>query len=127
MRDPVIQELCNGEVNDFVIGLVQQELQNIPPEMHCRRRELCEAILACNTEVGERRKMRDGMTTILRSWNASPGQVRKLERLGFRVTTGRTHMKMRWGDSAYYATLGATPSDRHAGTNAARNAVAAFF
>lgn len=127
MRRPMITELCNGEIDDFLYELVQKDLQNIPPDMHCRRRELCEALLACNKEEGERRKMREDMTKILRSWNASPGQVRKLERLGFRVTTGKTHWKMRWGDSAYYATLGATPSDRHAGTNAARNAVAAFF
>ena len=127
MTTPKIPELCAGEINDFVLGLVESARQNIPPDVHCRRREICDAILACNSEVGERSKMKDGMTTILKSWNASPGQVRKLERLGFRITTGKTHWKMRWGDSAYYATLGATPSDRHAGTNAARNAVAAFF
>ena len=127
MRRPTITELCTGEIDDFLYELVQKDLQNIPPDMHCRRRELCEALLACNKEEGERRKMREDMTKILRSWNASPGQIRKLEQLGFHVTTGRTHMKLRWKGSEYYATLAATPSCHRNGINAARNAVAAFF
>ena len=127
MKSPMIQELCNGEIDDFLLELVQKELQNIPPDMRCRRRELCEALIACNKEEGERRKLRDGLLAILRSWNASPGQIRKLERLGFRVTTGRTHMKVRWNESPYHLVVPASPSDHRGGSNAAHSAMSLFF
>jgi len=126
-RTPPITELCQGEMNDFILEIVQKELRNIPQDTHCRRRELCEAILACNSEVGNRSRMREGLTTILKSWDAKQDQINKLERLGFTVSKGKTHYKLRINNSAYFAVLGGTPGDRRSGNNSTMNALSAFF
>jgi len=127
MNLPVIPELCNGEVNDFVLSLVQKELNNIPPNTFCRRRDLCEAILGCNKVVGNRDHVKDTMISVLRTWSAKQSEINTLESMGFRITQGRTHYKMRFNNSVYFSSLPTTPGDRRTGNNTAQHAISAFF
>ena len=127
MKLPTITELCPGEMNDFVLELVRKEYNRIPPDMLCRRKELCSAFLACNSEVGNRAKMKDGLTSNLKTWCARQDQIQAIERLGFAVTKGRTHYKVRANNSQYFIALAATPSDHRGGANCATNAINIFF
>ena len=127
MKLPNIQELCPGEVNDFLLELVRKEYQRIPPDFFCRRKELCQAILACNSEIGNRAHLKEALSSSLKTWSARADQVGAIERLGFAVTKGRTHYKIRANNSQYFIALAATPSDRKSGVNTASNAVNVFF
>lgn len=127
MKLPTITELCPGEINDFMLELVRKEYNRIPPEMLCRRKELCSAFLACNTEVGNRAKIKESLTSNLKTWCARQDQIQAIERLGFAVTKGRTHYKIRANNSQYFIALAATPGDRKSGANCATNAINVFF
>ena len=127
MLKPEIPEMCRNEVRDFIIELVQRELRNIPGETQSRRKELCEAILAVNRESGERAKLRDDAGTLVKEWKAQAEQITGLERLGFTVTKGKRHYKMRWQDSGYFKTLSASPSDFRTGANGLAEMLAKFF
>lgn len=105
MLKPEIPEMCQSEIRDFVIELVQRELRNIPEGTQSRRKELCEAILAVNAGSGERAKLRDEAENLVKAWKAQEEQIAGLERQGFAVTKGKKHYKMRWRDSGYFKTL----------------------
>ena len=124
---PEIAEMCRNEVRDFIIELVQRELRNVPEGMQSRRKELCEAILAINAESGERAKLRDAAGNLVKAWKAQEEQISGLERLGFTVTKGKKHYKMRWRDSGYFKTLSASPSDFRSGANGLAEMLAKFF
>lgn len=127
MNLPHIQEICPGETNDFLLELVRKERNNIPPGCFCRRAELCDAILSINKEVGNRARMKSTLITTLRQWCARKDQIAQLESMGFRLTKGRTHYKIRINNSAYFLAVGSTPSDHRSGSNAVYNAQAVFF
>ena len=124
---PEIPEMCRNEIRDLVIELVQRELRNIPEGMQSRRKELCEAILSVNRESGERAKLREETGTLVKEWKAQAEQITGLERLGFTVTKGKKHYKMRWRDSGYFKTLSASPSDFRTGANGLAEMIAKFF
>ena len=67
MNLPNIQELCPGEVNDFLLELVRKEYNRIPPDVFCRRKELCQAILACNSEIGNRAHLKEVLSNLTES------------------------------------------------------------
>ena len=127
MNIPTIQELCPGELNDFVLELVRKEYNRIPPDVFCRRKELCQAILACNKETGNRANMKEVLSSNLKTWCARQDQIRAIEKLGFTVTKGRTHYKIRANNSNYFVALAATPGDRRGGINCVTNDIGAFF
>lgn len=127
MNLPAITELCHGEIQDFVLDLVQKELRNIPPNVYNRRREICESILKCNHIEGNSAKVRDTMVSVLKTWSARQSEINELEALGFHITQGRTHYKMRFNNSIYFSSLPTTPGDRRTGSNTATHAVSAFF
>ncbi len=104
MIKPEIPEMCRNEIRDFVIELVQRELRNIPEGTQSRRKELCEAILAVNAESGELAKLWEEAENLVKAWKAQKEQIAGLERLGFAVTKGKKHYKMRWRDSGYFKT-----------------------
>ena len=127
MTKPEIPEMCRNEIRDFIIELVQHELRNIPEGMQSRRKELCEAILAVNAESGERARLREEIGRLVKAWKAQEEQITGLERLGFTVTKGKKHYKMRWRDSGYFKTLSASPSDFRSGANGLAEMIAKFF
>lgn len=127
MKVPNITELCPGEISDFLLELVRKEYQRIPPDVHCRRKELCQAILACNSEIGNRSHLKEALSNSLKTWSARADQISDIEKLGFSVTKGRTHYKIRANNSQYFIALGTTPSDRKSGANSVTNAVNTFF
>ena len=88
---------------------------------------LCEAILACNRETGERAKLRKEVCDAVRNWKAQAEQIAALERLGFTVIKGKKHYKLRWRDSGYFKALSASPSDMRTGANSVADAVSLFF
>lgn len=124
---PEIPEMCRDEIRDFVLELVQHELQRLPAGEPCRRRELCEALLAVNRETGERGRIRREAAALIRGWSAQAPQISGLERLGFKVTKGKKHYKVRWRDSGYFKTLSATPSDFRTGANGEAQFLGTFF
>ena len=126
MARPEIPEMCRNEVRDFILELVQRELRNIPEGTQSRRKELCEAILAVNAESGERAKLRDDAGSLVKAWKAQEEQITGLERLGFTVTKGKKHYKMRWR-ADYFKTLSASPSDFRTGANGLAEMIAKFF
>ena len=127
MMKPEIPEMCRNEIRDFVLELVRRELRNIPNERTSRRRELCEAILSVNAESGERSKLRKEAGKLVKEWRARAEQIGGLTRLGFSVTKGRKHYKMRWQDSGYFKTLSTSPSDFRTGANGLAEMLATFF
>ena len=127
MTKPEIPEMCRNEIRDFVLELIQRELRNIPDGMQSRRKELCEAILAVNAESGERARLREEAGNLVKAWKAQEEQIVGLEGLGFSITKGKKHYKMRWRDSGYFKTLSASPSDFRTGANGFAEMLAKFF
>ena len=124
---PEIPEMCRNEIKDFLLELVQRELRNIPEGTQSRRKELCEAILALNAESGERAKLREETGNLVKAWKAQAEQIAGLERLGFTITKGKKHYKMRWQESGYFKTLSASLSDFRTGANGLAEMIAKFF
>lgn len=127
INKPYLPEFCRGEIHDFVLELVRRELKSIPVGEECRRRELCEAILSVNREVGERERLRAGACEIIKNWNSQEAQITLLEKLGFTITKGRKHFKLRRADSSYFKMLSATPSDFRSGANGVSELTKKFF
>lgn len=127
LNKPDIEEMCRDEIRDFVLELVERELQNLPSDARCRRKDLCEAILAGNRATGERAKLRKAACDTVKNWKAQGEQVEALERLGFSVIKGRKHYKVRWRDSGCQKTLSASPSDSRTGMNSVAEMISLFF
>ena len=127
LKKPAIDEICRDEIKDFLLELVRRESANLPADARCRRKDLCEAILACNRETGERAKLRKEVCDAVRNWKAQAEQIAALERLGFTVIKGKKHYKLRWRDSGYFKALSASPSDMRTGANSVADAVSLFF
>lgn len=106
---------------------IRKEVKNIPEETKCRRREICEALLSVNHEIGVRAALRNEACTVLKGWNAQESQIAALEKLGFGVTKGRKHYKLRRDNSAFFTSVSATPSDKRAGANLTAEFVKLFL
>ena len=124
---PEIPEMCRDEIRDFVLELIRHELQRLPEDQFSRRRELCTALLAANPECGERARIAREAVALIRDWRAQEIQISGLERLGFTVTKGRKHYKVRWRGSGYFKTLSTTPSDFRTGANGESQFLGTFF
>ncbi len=127
LKKPAVDEICRDEIRDFLLELVRREYANFPADARCRRKDLCEAILACNKETGERTKLRRNVCDAVRNWKAQPEQINALERLGFTVIKGKKHYKLRWRESGYFTALSASPSDLRSGANSVADTVSLFF
>ncbi len=127
LKKPAVDELCRDEIKDFLLELVRREYANLPADARCRRKDLCEALLACNRETGERDKLRRGVCDAVKNWKAQAEQIATLERLGFTVIKGKKHYKLRWHDSGYFKALSASPSDLRTGANSVAETISLFF
>lgn len=127
LKKPEIPEMCPDEIRDFVLELVRRELQNLPEEELSRRKELCQALLAVNKESGHRAKLREAAGALVKNWQAQQEQIRGLEKLGFTITKGRKHYKLRWNESGYFKTLSTSPSDFRSGANGLSELLTKFF
>ena len=127
LKKPSIDELCRDEIKDFLLELIRREYANFPADARCRRKDLCEALLACNRETGERDKLRRSVCDAVKNWKAQSEQIAALERLGFTVIKGKKHYKLRWRDSGYFKALSASPSDLRTGANSVAEVVSLFF
>ena len=127
LKKPAIDEICRDEIRDFLLELVRREYDNLPADACCRRKELSEAILACNRETGERARLRRDVCDAVKNWKAQAEQIAALERLGFTVIKGKKHYKLRWRDSGYFKALSASPSDLRTGANSVAETVSLFF
>ncbi len=112
-----IPEMCQDEIKDFLLGLVRKELKNLPADENCRKKDLCEAVLAVNREKGERQRLFQSAGEILKDWKAQEAQIAALEKLGFTVIKGRKHYKMRFRELPYQVIISASPSDKRSGAN----------
>lgn len=127
LNKPPIRELCRDEMKDFVLDLIKKELQSIPVDLHCRRRELCESLLSFNKETGERERIKRNVLSVVSDWSVRRDQISTLESLGFRVIKGKTHYKVIWNDSPYRTTLSSSPSDRRSNQNQIADITKTFF
>ena len=127
LKKPAIDEMCRDEMKDFILELVERELRNLPPDSRCRRKELCEAILATNRETGNRAALCKNACEAVKNWQARNEQIAKLEALGFTVIKGKKHYKLRWHDSGYFTALSASPSDHRSGANSVAETISLFF
>ena len=127
LKKPVIDEMCCDEIRDFLLELVRREYDNLPADARCRRKDLCEAILACNKETGERAKLCRDVCDAVKNWKAQSEQINALERLGFTVIKGKKHYKLRWRDSGFFTALSASSSDLRSGANSVADTVSLFF
>ena len=127
LNKPDIKEACPDGIKAFLLELVQEELKNIPVGMPCRRRDLCEAILAVNRDCGERRRIRDAACEVLKGWKAQASQIAALEKLGFTVVKGGKHYKLRRHGLSYFKVLSVSPSDKRTGANSVTEFLRLFF
>ena len=127
LNKPSLPEFCDGVIRDFLLELVGRVQKEIPAGKECRRRELCEAILPANRKSGERARFRDAVDEILKDWKAQEAQIAALEKLGFTVTQGRKHYKLRRDKADYFVTLPASPSDHRGGANSVSDFNWKFF
>lgn len=123
LNKPNIVELCNGELKDYLIELVKRDLQNIPQDMRCRRRDLAEAILACNKETGVRNELKTIVGDAVMRWSPSSGD--HLTKYGFVTTKGKNHYKLKWGQ--YFVSIATSPSDRRSAINTKADSIKTFF
>lgn len=127
LKKPAIDEMCQDEMKDLLLELVARELRNMPADARCRRKELCEAILAANRETGRRAALCRDVCDAVKNWKAQNEQIARLEALGFTVIKGKKHYKLRWRDSGYFKALSASPSDCRTGANSVAETVSLFF
>lgn len=120
-------EFCPDEIKDFILELVQQELKKLPESEACRRKELCKAILQANRETGERARIRNSALAVIKDWKAQENQILELEKLGFTITKGKKHYKLRRGQEPYVKILSASPSDIRTGANSGTDFTKLFF
>ncbi|MBO4735898.1 MAG: hypothetical protein J5614_05825, partial [Paludibacteraceae bacterium] len=73
LKKPNINELCPGELTDYVLELIKRDLKNFPDNYHCRRKDLAQAILACNKEIGNRREIKEALSKEVLNWTTSSG------------------------------------------------------
>ena len=120
LKKPLIEEMCEGEIHDFLLELVTNVLRKLPDDNNSRRKELCQAICDANPKVGKQDSLKRDLQTVIRDWQGKPEQIEALEKLGFSCNkeNKRKHYRVRWKDWRKYAgTLPASPSDHNAWKN----------
>ena len=127
INKPNIPELCKDEIHDFILELVQKELNSIPAGYLCRKRDLCESILRCNKVAGYREEIKQDVDDIIRNWGPKAHQITHLESIGFKVTKGKKHYKIKWEGCPYNIVIAASASDQRAAHNTASDANRTFF
>ena len=125
INKPQLPELCQDEFHDYIIELIRKDLQNIPTTMHCRRRDLAEALLSCNKETGNRERIKQELCHLMLDW--SPSSVDHISKYGFYTTKGRTHYKLKGKGCAHVMSISTSPSDRKNAANAKADAARIFF
>lgn len=111
LTKPTIPEICEGELKDYILELIQKDLKNIPDNMFSRRKDIATALLACNKAVGKREKLKEELCKIVQKISFSDVQEHRLSQIGFRIIKGKGHYKLCWGESPYRVVFSATPSD----------------
>jgi hypothetical protein len=127
LTKPKIEEICKDEFRDYLIELVKKDLQNIPADYFCRRREIATAILNCNKETGSRERTKQELCSIIPSITFANTKDGDLSKLGFRLIKGKSHYKLRWKESSYCVIVSATPSDRRFKVNIQADIAKTFF
>jgi len=121
-------DLYQDEIYEFILRLLEEELNRLPDQDYKRRRDLLRSLLECNPSQGHSRQIR---TEIEELFSDYTGMTRRLEtrlkQLGFSLAEGN-HYRMIWQDDQRYAfSFAKTPSDRRAGRNIARDLIHLLF
>ncbi len=121
------KDFFKGEIKDFLIEILQEkqgEMEGDANQMGWRRYHVLKSILKCNKIEGNAVKLANDLKDILsRIDRIDAKDRRRLRELGFEMKEN-SHNKLYFhGDSRYYITLGKTPSDNHAASNAAAIAI----
>lgn len=108
--------LYNGEYNDLVTSILNQVRDRFDKDS--RAYLLINAMLKENEEIGECRKILDGIREVFsgdgRLTNASKSKLRSL---GFTISESGKHYKIYFHDPRYMFTVSKTPGDYREGKN----------
>lgn len=120
-------EFYDGEIKDMMIGLLQNEMKKMdtdPNQKGWRRYHVLKALLEDNEIIGKGKELEQELKNILSQIDRINAKDKKrLNELGF-VSKENKHNKLYFhGDDRYLITLGKTPGDSHAASNAASTAV----
>ena len=121
-------EIFTGEIKEFIIGALINELNNTEP--HTRRADALGDLIRSNGGLQNLAKKRaETLKNILRGYRKlSSAQKRDLEALGFTITKDGGHYKLKYNnDGRYTAVLAATPSDHRSGENIASDIIRIMF
>lgn len=124
----VEHDLFRGEQKDFVLGLLSDAIQRY--DKHTRSYKICESLLNANNESGERRRIKEGISTILKSYNGmNKDIVSSLNDVNIKVNVdGRNHYRLVLaGDERYSVNIAHTPSDSRCGLNVISDINKLFF
>ena len=112
LKKPPIEELCQNEIHDAILDILEEARKNIPENVYNRKRDILDAILASNKSTGEREKLKKELCSIVNDISFSNTQTNRLSRIGFRIIKGKGHYKLCWKEgSPYRVVFSATPSD----------------
>lgn len=121
------EEFFDGEIKDMVITLLQNEKKKMdadPNQKGWRRYHILNALLEDNQFIGKGKELEIELKSILSKVDKINAKDRKrLLELGFASKENKHNKLYFHGDGRYLITLGKTPGDSRAASNAASTAV----
>ena len=120
-------EFYENEIKDMILKILKKEKEQMDEDVNLqerRRYHVLKGIVESNEIVGNgdilERELKDILSATQR---IGKREKKKLKDLGFKIE-GQGHNKLFFhGDKRYFITIGKTPSDHHAGANAASIAI----
>ena len=109
-----IAETFPGELREQVLATLQEGLYAAAQSRRDRRAEILRSLLAANRPSGELERRRAELKQILKDAGYF-NDPKPLERLGFRLISGRTHWKLQYANVR--VTMSKTPSDFRSNLN----------
>ena len=109
-----VAEVFPGEVREQVVATLLDGLGSAERSGRERRAEILRCVLAANQSAGELERRRVELRQILKDAGYY-NDPKPLERLGLRLISGRTHMKLQYANVR--VTMSKTPSDYRANLN----------
>lgn len=121
-------DLYKGEQKDFIRYIISNAMKNY--DKHTRAYKICESILKANSEVGERKRIKELLCQIFKNYNGMNRDIiSELNSIGINVEMdGRGHFKLTLAnDDRYTVNISNSPSDSRCGLNVISDINKLFF